>query len=498
VKRAFLEREKDIEELRRIALALNASNAQLLAQLRKKCSELEKLKGSKDELQQTLALIDTLTATTDKPPAAPSSPDGPAPAPRPPKPPVRTGPTPQPRLPVVELHCTLDEADKACPSCGGGLRPMTGQFEESEMVDVVDVQYRVVKVKRQKYVCRCGSCVETALGPQRAAPGSRYSLALAVKTAVDKYAHQLPLARQVVIAAECGFEVTTQTLWDLVYRIGSLLSPTAQELLIRLLQRDVIGLDQTSWPRLDVAGQKPWQMWALTAGGPISGQQDSLPAIAVHRICDDKGAATFLDLVGPYSGVIVCDAATAHGSGARDAPGTIILAGCWAHVMRRFKEAAQNFPAAADACDMIRELYDIDAKSTSVAQRAQLRHSESRALCERLLAWLQANTGPTVLSIHEAVNYTLKIWSRLTVFLDNPQVPLDNNTTERAFRRPVIGRNNYFGAKSRSGTNVAATFFSLLETCRLHDVNFADYLTAACIAAERGSVLLPWDFKPAA
>ena len=166
--------------------------------------------------------------------------------------------------------------------------------------------------------------------------------------------------------------------------------------------------------------------------------------------------------------------------------------------MRRFKEAAQNFPAAADACDMIRELYDIDAKSTSVAQRAHLRQSESRALCERLLAWLQANTGPTVLSIHEAVNYTLKIWSRLTVFLDNPQVPLDNNTTERAFRRPVIGRNNYFGAKSRSGTNVAATFFSLLETCRLHDVNFADYLTAACIAAERGSVLLPWDFKPAA
>jgi predicted nuclease with TOPRIM domain len=76
VKRAFLEREKDIEELRRIALTLNASNAHLLAQLRKKCSELEKLKGSKDELQQTLALIDTLTATTVQPPAAPSATTG--------------------------------------------------------------------------------------------------------------------------------------------------------------------------------------------------------------------------------------------------------------------------------------------------------------------------------------------------------------------------------------------------------------------------------------
>ena len=100
-----------------------------------------------------------------------------------------------------------------------------------------------------------------------------------------------------------------------------------------------------------------------------------------------------------------------------------------------------------------------------------------------------------MLSVHEAVNYTLKIWARLTVFLDDPNVPLDNNMTERAFRRPVIGRNNYFGAKSRSGTQVAATFFSLLETCRLHDVNFTQYLIAAAEAALDGRTLLPWAFK---
>jgi HPt (histidine-containing phosphotransfer) domain-containing protein len=63
VKRGFLEQEQDIEELRRIALALNSANAQLLTQLRQKCRELEKLKGSQQELQQTLALIDTLTET---------------------------------------------------------------------------------------------------------------------------------------------------------------------------------------------------------------------------------------------------------------------------------------------------------------------------------------------------------------------------------------------------------------------------------------------------
>jgi transposase len=497
VKRGFLEQEQDIEELRRIALALNSANAQLLTQLRQKCRELEKLKGSQQELQQTLALIDTLTAA-QQPVAAPVAPAAAPPAPRTPKPRAITGPTPQPRLPVVEQAFVLDEADRACPACGGGLRPMTGQFEESEMIDVVDVQYRIVQVKRQKYVCRCGSCVETALGPERAAPGSRYSLAVAVKAAVDKYAHQIPLARQVSIAAEGGFDVTTQTLWDLVYRLGGLLAPTVDALQAQLLTRPVIGLDQTSWPRLDVAGQKPWQMWALTTGGPVAGQPSAWPAIAVHRICDDKGAATFGDLVGGYTGTIVCDAAATHASGAGDAKGRIKLAGCWAHVLRRFRDAAKNFPVAAEACKLIGELYELDAAAPTATARANVRTTDSRDACARLLAWLQAHTGPTSLSIHDAVNYTLKIWDRLTRFLDDAAIPLDNNTTERAFRRPVIGRNNYFGAKARSGTLVAATFFSLLETCRLHDVNFTAYLTAACRATLDGRTLLPWDFTPTA
>jgi len=73
---------------------------------------------------------------------------------------------------------------------------MTGQFEESEMIDVVEVSYRVVKVKQQKYACRCGACVETAPGPERAVLGGRYSLAFAIKVALDKYLDHIPLARQ--------------------------------------------------------------------------------------------------------------------------------------------------------------------------------------------------------------------------------------------------------------------------------------------------------------
>src|SRR6185503_6355859 len=135
-----------------------------------------------------------------------------------------TGPTPQPLLPVVEREFTLDDADRACPSCGGNLQPMKGQFDESEMIDVVEVRYELVKVKQQKYVCRCGGCVETALGPDRAVAGSRYSLAFAIKVLIDKWMDHIPLERQVRILERHGLVVTSQTLWDLAYAVAQRLS----------------------------------------------------------------------------------------------------------------------------------------------------------------------------------------------------------------------------------------------------------------------------------
>jgi transposase len=165
---------------------------------------------------------------------------------------------------MVEQVFELDAPDTTCPSCGGTLRPMKGQFETSEMIDVVEVSYRVVKVQQQKYACSCGGCVETALGPERATPGSRYSLDFAIKVAVDKYLDHIPLARQERILGRHGLVVTTQTLWDLLNALGRRLESASRALLARALAQPVIGLDQTSWPRLDGKADKPWQMWCVT------------------------------------------------------------------------------------------------------------------------------------------------------------------------------------------------------------------------------------------
>lgn len=71
---------------------------------------------------------------------------------------------------------------------------------------------------------------------------------------------------------------------------------------------------------------------------------------------------------------------------------------------------------------------------------------------------------------------------------------LDNNATERAIRGPVVGRKNHLGSKSRRGTEVAATLYTILETAKLHNIGPSVYVIAALEAARRGEVLLPWQF----
>ena len=484
-----LDREQDIEELRRVAHAQQAQIRILLDALAIKSKEVDALKGKKGDIQLTLKMIEQLQAKAklaeealakaeaaqrEKPKAAPRKR-------------ALSGPTDQPNLPIVEQEFVLDEPDRICPSCGAGLSVMKGQFEESEMIDVIEVSYQLVKVKQQKYVCRCGSCVETALGPTRALAGSRYSLAFAIKVVIDKWLDHIPLERQVRILGRHGLVVTSQTLWDLAYAVSKRLSVVDAALAEHVLAQPVIGLDQTSWPRLETDATKPWQMWALTA-----------PGVVVHRIREDKSAATFGALVGDYRGVIIADALGTHEAGARASPG-IVLAGCWAHVYRRFEEAAPDHPDAERALAWIGALYEIDRSAgDDLAVRAQLRTAKAPAILDELRTWLWTHAENKSLSIGKAAAYTLGIWDRLTRFVDDARIPLDNNATERAIRGPVVGRKNHYGSKSRLGTEVASRLYTILETCKLANVDPSAYLHAAVVAADRGELLLPWRFAAAA
>jgi transposase len=175
----------------------------------------------------------------------------------------------------------------------------------------------------------------------------------------------------------------------------------------------------------------------------------------------------------------------------------VTLAGCWAHVYRRFEEAGNDFPDALIVRAWIQDLYRVDQRAASSNERGKLRASESARVLEKMKSWMHEQRVLATTSIGSAIRYTLKNWERLTVFVRHPLVWLDNNQTERGLRGPVVGRRNHFGSKSARGTVVAATMYSLVESAKVAGVDPVAYLVDVATRAKQnaGAVLLPTDFE---
>ena len=124
--------------------------------------------------------------------------------------------------------------------------------------------------------------------------------------------------------------------------------------------------------------------------------------------------------------------------------------------------------------------------------KRKLRAEAAVPILDKLRAWALEQRGLPKSLLRKATDYMLRHWSALTRFLDNPFVPLHNNRTERALRSLVLGRKNHYGSRSKRGTQVAAIFYTLLDTCLLNGIDPSDYLVRAVTAAiEEDRIVLP-------
>lgn len=401
------------------------------------------------------------------------------------------GPREQPELPEREVDYVLSADELICPCCGEPRVPMGEAVEESKLITVKVRGFERQIVRRKKYVCQCPERpVTVAPGPVRLQKGGLYSLTFAIEVAVAKFAHALPLERQVRIMRHEGLIVDAQTLWDQTDVLASLLAPTYEAIKAAILRQPVIHADETRWPFLDgakVKENKTWQAWGLVA-----------PDLVAFCIRDSRSKAAASEVLGGYQGIVLADGYTVYTSLAAEKK-SFVVANCWAHARRKFVECEKNAPDQAGyAINAIRDLFAIDAMATD-ENRTELRAAESAAIVDDLFAWAK-KTLPTVLprsGIGEALGYLLNQEAGLRKFLDDPRVPLSNNAAERALRGLVLGRKNFYGSRSRRGTEVAAIMYTLMESAKIAGISPKAYLQAVAEAAIRspGSVLLPDDFK---
>lgn len=514
-----LAEEKDPEILRKAVVLLENHNralskkiAEVLRELQRARAELAALKGESVDKQLRLEALEQQLASLTKQVFGPSSEKRPSE-----DEPESTapeggedgeggkgdegekkkrrghGPTKQPTLPRIEVDHKLEEADKACPSCGGALEEMAGQYEEHDEIDVVPLRFVIKHHRRQKYTCRCGACVETALGPDKLTAGGRYSVAFAIYVAISKYCDHLPLERQVRMMARDGLVVTSQTLWDQIEQLAWIVESVMPRLRAYILGQSVVGADETKWELFGKkSGQaKSWWVWVLRTDDAV-----------YYAIRGSRGAVTAKELLAVFAGVLMCDGYDAYLSLARQYP-RVVLAHCWAHVRREFREIEKSFPTACrEVLDLIGKLYhlesDCPAGPEGDERRRQIRHESSRPVIDAIVAWFY-RTLPKCLpesGLHKALGYLVHMWSGLVLFLEDPRVPLDNNGSERAARGPVLGRKNHYGSRSLRGTEVAATFYSLVESAKLNGLEPRLYLRIAVRAGLRHeTVPLPHEVK---
>jgi transposase len=496
-------REKDPEILRQVATLLDAENRRLHTRVKSLLSELATLKGNDaTSLQQELFALQELLAQREhalfgrssekRSHGCASEPHTGTGAEEPPrrKQPGH-GPKAQPSLPIIEAKYELDEADRICPKCGDALCEMTGQFEESEEIDVVERKFVLKKNKRKKYRCRCNAHIETAEGPQKLRPGNRYSIDFAIEVAIAKYLDHMPLERQVRIMRREGLDVDSQTLWDQIELLARHLMVVPELILQRLLKMLVVGADETHWLMLTSQGReqenKRWYAWNICGDDGV-----------VYRIFDSRSHEAAAELLGQYGGTVMCDGYTAYEK-LRKKSGRFRLAHCWSHVRRKYIAAEKSYAREAGAIiALIDELFAVERLCPTgppddqerLRLLAQLREEKSQWLIKALECWgleLEGRVLPSS-SMGKALKYMAGLWPGLTLFLNDARVPLSNNASERAQRGLVVGRKNHYGSKSKRGTEVAALFYTLIESAKLCGLEPKAYLRSAVHAALRGEV----------
>jgi transposase len=407
-------------------------------------------------------------------------------------------------LPRIEQ--VVDVEDKSCPCCSGALHRI-GE-DVAERLDIIPAQFRVLVVRRPKYACRtCQEVVLQAPAPARLIEGGLPTEALVAHVVVSKYADHCPLYRQAQIYSRQGIDLDRSTLADWTGRAAFLLRPLHARLLEKLKASPKLFADETTAPVLDPGRgrTKTGQLWTYARDDRPWGGRD--PPGVVYVYAPDRTGERPLEHLNGFTGVLQVDGYGGYRKLARK--NTVSLAFCWSHVRRGFYELAASgtAPIATEALERIKGLYAVEAdiRGRPAGERRAERHGRSKPIVQALEPWLRAKLEMVSQKskLAEAIRYALARWDGLTHFLDDGRIEIDSNVVERSIRPIALNRKNALFAGSDGGAEHWAVLASLIETCKLNQVDPEAYLADVIARIVNGhpnsrlDELLPWAYQAA-
>lgn len=395
----------------------------------------------------------------------------------------------------------LPETERVCPDCG--LPLVACGMEDAEQLEIeIRIYRRVTQRCRYKRTCRCpGQRTWTASPVPKLIPKGLLGVSLWVEIVLDKFASHRPTERLLNQWQLLGLDLAPGTVTDGLRRLEPLFQPIMEALRERNQAALLTQADETRWLVFcDWEGKVGHTWWLWVFGGNDT----------VVYILDPSRSHNVPEKHFPEnaSGKLLVDRYSGYKAMAQVKAGTLLLAFCWAHVRRDFVRVGKGWPElkawALEWLKRIRVLYRLNRQRLKNPADA----GAGAALRQAVIAFEQQATAELVdPSLREPCRRVLtslqEHWPGLTLFVDDPRIPMDNNISERRLRGPALGRKNYYGSGALWSGRLAATLFSILATLKLWQINprawlrwFLDSCAAAGGQAPKDiQPFLPWNLS---
>lgn len=375
-----------------------------------------------------------------------------------------------PHLPVFRTTYELPAEQRAC-ACGAALEKIGEEVsKELERLEISVVH----EIARTKYACKaCQTGVKLAPGPDRVIDKGLLGVGFLAHVLVERFAHHMPYNRLEAKYASEGFDLSRTVLCESSVRSTELLAPIVEQIKKDALASGLVQTDDTPVTIQEGSENRSRQgrVWVYRGHG---GQ-------VFFDMTESRSREGPAGILKGFRGFLQADAYPGYDALFKD--GTIVEVGCMAHARRYFIEAEDSDPVLAkEAIGRIGELYGIERQAKDGAltpeQIREARQRESVPRLERLRDWMTV-TRTKVLDkspMAKAIDYALSNWAALCRYTEDGRLSIDNNAAERALRTVAVGRKNWIFFGNERGGRAAAVMYSLIATCKEHDVDPRAYL----------------------
>lgn len=382
-------------------------------------------------------------------------------------------------LPREALIIDLPESEKFCTIHQTALKKIGD--ERSESLKFTPATYTSLETIRPKYLCECCDEKKVLIAPvpERLIPRSIVTPELLTHIALSKFCDHLPLYRQESVFLRDGITISRTSMAMWVIKLGEALLPIMNLLQEKLMEGEYLSCDETPLRVLTEDGKPVKNLHYLWVRGrpPEFGKP-----IYLFEYANSRRAEVAKEILAEFRGYLQVDQYVAYDSAVKKY--NLIKIGCFAHVRRKFHEAAKVMKGKASipgrALALIAKIYKIndEVNLLPVEVRTLERKSRSAPFMTELKAFIEESRRkvPPQSAIGKAITYTLNAWAFLeNVFLDY-RIRLDNNLTENSIRPVAIGRKNYLFCQSPEGATASARIYSLLATAKANGLDLRSYL----------------------